>query len=370
MYNINESPITNFSKHLKSKKNSIDLTIGEPYLITPTKIKKATIKALKQNKTKYSSSFGNIQLIDSILEYEKNKNNYLYKRENVIITTGATASIYLSLCTILQENDEVIIPCPFYPDYKQVLDYNKCKMVLLETKKNNYQIDYSELKSKITQKTKCIIINSPNNPTGCIYDKKSIENIYLIIKEFNLFLLLDNCYEQIKINNEINNFSKYPDIKNQIIICQSFSKTYFMTGWRLGYLICNDYLIKKINTLYQTINVCTNTFIQYGGIIAFKINLKKYQKIYNKHLNYAYNKIKKIGLDVYKPLGAIYLFPSIKKINLSSDKFCIELLEKYNVGVMPGICFGADDHVRINFMVKFKKLKKGLKLLYKYIKNR
>ena len=142
-----------------------------------------------------------------------------------------------------------------------------------------------------------------------------------------------------------------------------------MTGWRLGYLICDSSYLKKINILHQSINVCTNTFIQYGVIQALNYNFKKRKRKYLKNLNYAYNQIIKMGLPVYKPDGAFYLFPSIKNLKIDSSSFCLGLLEKYHVAILPGVSFGSDEHIRINFLVSFRKLKLGLKRLKKHLKT-
>lgn len=366
MLKIKESPITSFKNLIKNKKNTIDLTIGEPYFKTPFIVKIKTCLSILNNNTRYTSKQGNIKLINEILKYEYKFNNYKFNTDNVLITNGSSSSIYLSLKTILNSTDEVIVLSPAYPDYKQILDITNNKIVYFDTTPFNYQIDFNELNKLITKNTKCIIINSPNNPTGVVYNIESINNVYKIAKKYNLYLILDNCYEQLS-RVQIPNFSKYLDILNNIIICGSFSKSYSMTGWRLGYLIGNKDLIKNATLINQAINICIPPFIQKGATYCFSNNLNNRKRIYLKHLNYAYNRLIKMGLDVYKPEGAIYLFPSIKKYHTNSFSFCSDLLDNYGVAVLPGEIFNDDTHIRINFLVSFKKLRKGLNLIEKYL---
>lgn len=366
MLKIKESPITSFKNLIKSKKNTIDLTIGEPFFKTPFIVKIKTCLSILNNNTRYTSKQGNIKLINEILKYEYKFNNYKFNTDNVLITNGSSSSIYLSLKTILNSTNEVIVLSPAYPDYEQILDITNNKIVYFDTTPFNYQIDFNELNKLITKNTKCIIINSPNNPTGVVYNIESINNVYKIVKKYNLYLILDNCYVQLS-RVQIPNFSKYLDIYNNLIICGSFSKSYSMTGWRLGYLIGNKDLIKNATLINQAINICIPPFIQKGAIYCFSYNLKKRTKIYLKHLNYAYNKLIKMGLDVYKPEGAIYLFPSIKNYHTTSFSFCSDLLNNCGVAVLPGEIFNDDTHIRINFLVSFKNLRKGLNLLEKYL---
>ena len=267
--NLQDSIITEFAELAASIDGSLKLTFGQPDFNTPKVIKEAAKKQIDLNRTRYESARGNDLLINNITEYEKNHNNYSYSTDEVVITNGATGAIYIALCTLLNKDDEVIIPCPYYPEYEPVVTRCEAKVINYFNEQFDYQLDYDTLENLITPKTKCLILTSPNNPTGVILNDKSIEVAYKLVKKYNIYLLLDNCYEQL-VYDKIANFSKYPDIKDYILICQSFSKPYAMTGWRLGYLLAPKYFIDAAVKLHQYLNVSITSFIQDAGVIALK----------------------------------------------------------------------------------------------------
>lgn len=377
MININKqllslqpSKIKQFNDLTKTYQTKNILSIGEPYFETPKKIKNACIKSLKNNNTHYSLSTGFLDVRQKIVDFENNIHNTSYKTENVIITNGSTEGINLALLSILNEDDEVIIFIPAYNLYRQIIEFTKAKVIPINTENDSFQLNYDKLKQEINQNTKAIIINSPNNPTGIIYNEESQNNLIRLIENKNIWLIIDNVYEQINFSNQnlkiIYNNKK---IIKQTIICQSFSKSYAMTGWRIGYLIGNNSLVNQIAKLHQMLVVSTNSFIQKTIINALDYNNSKMIKSYQKNVLYAYNRIIKMGLEVIKPNGGFYLFPSIKKYNLDSWEFCERFLKEYQTAILPGICFELEGYIRISICVKYKTLNESLNNLEKFINH-
>lgn len=366
---LENSLITEFSNRAKKVPGCLYLTIGQPDFPTPNIIKEATINAINDNQTSYSPTDGIDSLKESICKYEKKHNQMLYHPNQVIVTVGATEAIYIALTTLLTPNDEVIVPTPYYPEYKPVIELNQAKFVTFDTTTNHYQLRMEELEKVVTKKTKCLILTSPNNPTGTILDEESIDVAYQLVKKYDIFLLLDNCYEQLYYNHTPKNFANHPDIWKNLIICQSFSKPYAMTGWRLGYLLGEENFIKEASKLHQYITVSVNTFIQHGALTAFSYQPTYELNTYQKRRDYAYNRLIKMGLSVEKPDGAFYLFPSIAQTKMSSLTFCTKLLEEQKVAVTPGIAFGKDDHFRICYCVSEDILEESLNRLDVFLKS-
>lgn len=377
MLNINqqlltmeESKIKQFNDLARIKNAKYILSIGEPFFETPLAIKKACFNALKNNYTHYSPADGYEDVKQKIISFENVNHCTKYKTDNVLITNGSTDAITSTLLTILNEEDEVIVLLPAYNLYHQICKFFKAKVININTELDNFQIDYQKLASVITSKTKALIINSPNNPTGIIYDEKSQTNLINLMKKYHFWLIIDSVYEQINFShNTLHRLFNDETLIDRIIICQSFSKSYAMTGWRIGYIIGNNHLVKQITKLHQILTVSTNSFIQKTLIATLDFDNSKMISKYQKNSEYAYKRLLSMGLEVIKPMGGFYLFPSIKKYSTDSWAFCVEFLKKYQTAILPGICFGLDGYVRISICSDFKSLKEALDNLENYLKN-
>ena len=365
---LENSIINEFANIADKKAGCLKLTYGQPNYNTPNVIKNELIRSVNNNRTKYENAQGNIKLIHKIIEYEKSYNNLNYKPDEVLITNGATGAIYIALTTLLNNDDEVIIPCPYYPEYIPVVEKCEGKVILYHNKEYNYQLEYNSLNSLITNKTKCLILTTPNNPTGTILNEKSLEIVYKLVKQYKIYLLIDTCYEKIVFNSKTN-FSYFNDIKDYLLICHSFSKTYSMTGFRLGYLLGPKYFIENATKLHQYLNVSVTTFVQDAGTKALDYHPLNELLFLKENMEYAYNRLSKMNLEVTKPDGAFFLFPSIKKFNIDSYTFCKRLIEEMNVAFIPGIAFGTDENIRISICVEFEYLKEALDRFEMFIKK-
>ncbi len=364
---IEPSKIRAFNNYAIENSAKYFLTLGEPDFDSLSSVKEATINAINQNETHYAHSNGLLALRKAISEFEFKLNKVKYDENEILITHGSTSAVSVALQTVMNEDDEVIVPTPAYPLYKSTINFYKGKYIPLDTTINNFEISKEMLNSVLSNKTKAIIITTPNNPTGHILSDDSLNNIYEFAKENNVFVICDDCYNQLVYGERRLGFSKYQDIKDRIVVCQSFSKSYAMTGYRLGYMMADNYFIVQASKINQNLNSCLNTFVQIGAIKALDENPEFMIKDYKERRDYTFKRLKEMGFDINLPEGAFYLFPSIKKYNMDSLTFCKKLVDSKKVAIIPGMCFEADDFVRISYCVNKDVLSKSLDLIQEFI---
>ena len=343
------------------------LTLGEPDFDTPDEIKQSMVKALELGKTSYGISYGSEELRQAIGAYEARVNKVNYEPNEILVTAGATESLTVALMTMLNPGDEVINLIPAYPLYKNVVTFAGAKMVNIDISKNNFQLSTEMLEAAITAKTKAIILTSPNNPTGTILSDESLEVVYQSVKKHQFFVISDEVYNQLVYTERRLGFSKYQDIRDYIIVCQSFSKPYAMTGWRLGYLMGPLWFISEAMKAHQYMVLAVNTFIQYGGITALDYDVTAMVQSYGERRDYVVQRLSGMGLEFPDPEGAFYVFLSIEKYGLKSWEFCERLVHAEGVALVPGICFEADDHIRVSYCVEMETLARGLDGLERFI---
>ena len=343
----------------------IKLQTGEPHFPTPNEIKLATIKALKENKTHYSHSRGIFELRNTLCQlYNQKFEIEINPYKNILITPGAKQAILYFMLSILNERDEVIIPTPSWMTYAESVKIAGGTPVFLECdKENGFELFSENIKDVISNKTKAVLLNNPNNPTGKIISKETLQDINHLCIENDILLVCDEIYDRIIFHgfDYRSILSINPKLENVVYI-NGFSKTYSMAGWRLGYVIADEYLINSMLKVQQTSVTNPTTFIQYGAVEALKSGevfvqeaLIEYQG--NKDiLLEGFKNIK--NFDLLEPEGAIYAFIDISKITNNSEKFSLELLEKCKVSTVPGIAFGkgGEDYIRICFATEKEKL--------------
>ena len=366
---LEESLIRKFNIHAQLKGAKYFLTLGEPDFPTPKIIKEACIKALEADKTKYSLTVGNQGFRRKIREFELNKNEVDYEEDEILITTGSTEALTCSLLTMLNPGDEVILLTPTYPLYQQIINFAGGQVINYDTSSDQFQINEKRLASLITNRTKAMIITSPNNPTGTILSDESLDIIHRAVIQHGFFVISDECYNQIVYGPRRLGISKFQDIKDSIIVCQSLSKPYAMPGWRLGYMLAPKGFLKHAMKMHQYMVVCVNTFIQDAGMVAMDFDPSEMVESYEMRRDYVYSRLCEIGIEVVKPEGAFYMFPSIKKYGLDSWEFCSRLVEEEGIALIPGKCFGADDFVRISYCVEMSVIIQAIDGLERFIKN-
>ena len=363
--NCNESKSNKFTplinKLKKEGKDIISFAVGESDLNTPELIKNETILAIKNNKTKYSPVSGITQLKERIAKKEK------VNIENIIITNGSKQGLFEIFQMILNDFDEVIIPVPYWPSYSEQIKLTKGKCIYSNT--INHQLNIKDIKNKINEKTKAIVINSPNNPTGAVYNNEDINEIIALSQKNNFYVIYDGAYEDLNYIDEKLNLK----LNKYLIQVKSFSKNFSMSGFRLGYVIASKKIISNLNKIQSHITGNVNTFSQYGAIKSFDIysdETEKRKNIFKKKRNLAYSLCSEI-FDCIKPQGGFYLFPDVSnKLNgKTTEEFTEMLLTKANVLVMPGTIFGMKNHIRISYTCSENEIIEGFSRIKKCLDN-
>ena len=363
---------------LKAKgKNIINLGIGQPDFLTPDNIVNAAIKALKNGYHGYTTSNGLIELREAVSENIFNEYNVSINPENILITPGGKPVIFYSSLILGEENSEIIYPDPGFPIYRSMIKYSGAKAIpIILKEENNFEINFDELVPLINEKTKLIILNNPNNPTGSFMDKKKIDQFVKIIEDYpNIVILSDEIYSKIIFdNNKMPSLIKYESIRDRLIVLDGWSKTYCMTGWRLGWGIWPKNLINHANKLAVNDHSCANAVSQIAGIEALRGSQKSVKKIlkeFQERRDLIYMGLNSLeNISCFRPGGAFYAFPNVSKTNLSGDKFAEKALEEFGVAVVSGSSFGdsAKKYVRFSFANSKENIDKALKILKKMCK--
>tara|TARA_B110000014_G_scaffold264004_1_gene262844 strand:- start:1698 stop:2861 length:1164 start_codon:yes stop_codon:yes gene_type:complete len=357
-------------------KNIVHLEIGEPDFDSPSYVIDAAKEALDQGFTHYGPSAGQPELRNAIAIHQGEFNGYSISPENVIVTPGGKPVMFFSLLALIEEGDEVIYPNPGFPIYESMINYSggtPIPMKLEETKDFNANIN--DLRKLITDKTKMMIINSPNNPCGSVTTKDDLKQIAEIAIENNLIVLSDEIYKDMYYEGEHYSITKFNGMKERTIILDGFSKSYAMTGWRLGYGIFPDFLVEDITKLMTNSVSCTSVFSQMAAIAAlegsreFTINMMEKFKIRRDIIVNGLNSIE--GVTCRTPLGAFYAFPNISGTGLSSSDFADIALNEYGVALLSGTAFGeyGDNYIRISFANSEENLLKAIDRLNDMIKK-
>ena len=350
-------------------KDIINLGIGQPDFKTPINIQEAAIKAIKDGHHGYTPSNGIPELREAVSELILKKYDAQIKPENVLITPGGKPVIFISALLLGGEDKEIIYPDPGFPIYRSMIRYSGAKAVPLQlSEKDNFEINLDTLKELISDKTSLIIINNPNNPTGSYMNKQKICDLINLLNEFpNICILSDEIYSNIIFNNEkMPSLLEFENIKNRLIVLEGWSKTYCMTGWRLGWSVWPENLIEYANKLCVNYNSCATSISQYAGLEAIKGSQSEIFKIvseFQKRKEYVYNQLNKLDkISCFNPGGAFYAFPNISKSGLSGSKFAEIALEEKGVALVPGSSFGdnANDFVRISFANSLENIKEAI----------
>ena len=363
------SGIRRFTYLVRSTPGACALTIGEPDLNTPEVVKEAAKAALDANDTHYPPGNGYDYMLQAVSDFEAKHHGLHYSPDEIIMTVGATESLYIAFSTILNPGDEVIIPTPAFGLYESIVQLCRGVPVFLPTEKNKFQIDPQALKAAITPKTKAIILTSPNNPTGCIYKKENLDAIHDVLKDLPIFVLCDDVYRTLTYTEGYHSFSEYQDMRDRIIVIQSFSKPYAMTGWRLGYCLADAPIRDRMQIFHQYCVVSVPSFVQPACVAALESDTSGVVEIFRKRKEYVYHRLIDMGLEVQEPEGAFYMFINIEKYGMDSITFCEKMLTEGLVGLIPGIYFGTEGYARLSYCYSDEDLKEGLDRIEKFIKT-
>lgn len=361
----------------KQGKSIVHLEIGEPDFDTPKNIKDAAAKALSAGHTHYTPSAGMLELRQVVAEYISKTRKLDVKPEEVVITPGGKPVMFFSILALVNQGDEVLYPNPGFPVYESVIKFVGAKPIPIPLKEENeFSLDPEYVKKKITKKTKMIILNSPENPTGGVIPRKQLKVIADCLEHRDdVFVLSDEIYSRIIYEDKPESISQFPGMKEKTIILDGFSKSYAMTGWRLGYGVMRKDLAAKMAQLMTNSNSCTNTFVQFAGIEALKGPQTEPEKMvaeFRKRREVivdGLNSIKRITCK--KPHGAFYVFPNITGTGMDSRKLADHLLHNAGVAVLSGTSFGqyGEGYLRLSFANSVENIKKALDSIEKSLKK-
>ena len=345
----------------------IALALGEPEFDTPQEIRDEVTCALQRGETHYPPNNGTPFLRRSISEY-MSAQGFDYAPDDVIVTDGATEALHATLLAMLEPNDEVIIPTPAFGLYESIVRVNHAFPVFLDTARADFQIDEDALRDRVTPATKAIVICSPNNPTGCIFNAASLDAVARVAAETGIYVICDDVYNRLVYTGGYERCAlRHPELLEQTVVVDSFSKPWAMTGWRIGWLAADPSLAVQIAKAHQYMVSSAVSFEMPAAAAALSVDPAPMLETYRARRARVLAALEKMGLSVVEPAGAFYVFPSIKGTGLTSEQFCARAIEEAGVGLVPGSCFGSEGYVRLSYCVSDEDLDEGLRRLDRFV---
>ncbi len=372
---VKPSGIRKFFAIAEEMDNVISLGVGEPDFKTPWHIRQQGIEYLEQGKTRYTSNSGLIELREEIARYYKRKFNISYDaKTEVLVTVGGSEGIDMAIRAIIEPGDEVLIVEPSFVCYKPIVEV--CSGVatpLVTVEENEFKLTPDELRNAITDKTKMLVLPYPNNPTGAIMTKDELEEIAKVCVEKDIFVLSDEIYSELTYSEEGHtSIASLDGMQERCVVINGFSKTYSMTGWRLGYALGPAPIIQQMTKLHQFAIMSAPTNSQYAAIDALKNGDRDIQKMKNEYdmrRRFVVDGFNKIGLKCFEPKGAFYCFPCIKSTGLSSEEFCEQLIKAKRVAVVPGNAFGdcGEGFIRVSYCYSIENIRDAINAIGEFV---
>jgi len=374
---IKPSGIRRFFDIASEMKEVISLSIGEPDFSTPWHVRQEGIKTLEQGKTWYSPNRGFTELREEICKWIERKYHVSYHADtDVLVTVGGSEAIDLCIRCLINPGDEVLIPEPSFVCYVPMTEMAKGKPVIIETKaEDQFRLTAKALREKITPKSKLLILPFPNNPTGAVMRREHLEEIAEVVREHNLLVLSDEIYGELTYGHSGHvSFAEIEGMKERTVLVNGFSKTYAMTGWRLGYAVGPEEILSPMTKLHQYAIMSSPTMAQYAAIEALRNgdeDIVSMREEYDMRRRLIVDTFNSIGLSCFEPEGAFYVFPSIKSTGLTSEEFCEKLLYAEHVAVVPGNAFGdcGEGFVRVSYSYSLNHITEALKRIERFIKS-
>jgi aminotransferase len=371
---IKPSGIRKFANLVAGYKDAIGLTLGQPDFPTPEHVKQAAKNAIDENRTTYTVNPGLLDLRLAACDFVLKKYNLSYKAEEVIITVGGSEAIDIALRTILTEGSEVILPGPVYPGYEPLIRLAGGVPVHVDTRDTEFKITADRLAAAITEKTRCVILPYPSNPTGCLLTEAELRAIADVLKDRDIFVISDEIYSELIYEGRHNSIAVYPEMREKTIVINGLSKSHSMTGWRIGITFAPTYITAQMLKVHAFIVACASSISQYAALEALTsgVNDAEQMKVeYRKRRDFVYSRLIDMGMECVKPEGAFYLFPSVKKWGMTSIEFATRLLEEQRVAVVPGDAFSdyGEGYLRISYAYSMEKLALALDRMETFVRE-
>lgn len=354
----------------------ISLGVGEPDFDTPWHIREAAIYSIESGKTHYTANQGLLELREEICLYQKRRFQLEYDPvDNVIVTVGGSEAIDIAMRAIVNPGDEVILMEPSYVAYTPSVELTGALPVHIKLEREDqFKLTPEKLKAAITPKTKAILMNFPSNPTGGVMTKEDYAKLVPILKEHEIIVISDEIYAELTYDGTFCSPANFDEIKDQVIIISGFSKAYAMTGWRLGYVLANKTFTDAMNKIHQYIIMSAPTAAQYGAIDALRngdIHVAEMRESYMTRRNFITKGFNRIGLPTHLPHGAFYIFPDIRGTGLTSDEFCVQLLEDQRVACVPGTAFGdaGEGFIRVSYAYSIDHIREAIERIDRFMEK-
>jgi aminotransferase len=371
---IPSSGIRVFFDLVLGMKDVISLGVGEPDFVTPWNVRESAIYSLEQGYTSYTSNKGLFELRQDISRHLKNKYSLGYDPQNeILITVGVSEALDLALRAIINKGDKILVPEPYYVSYGPLVTLAQGRPVFIKTSpENGFKITAGDILRHCDSKTKGIVLNYPNNPTGASYTKKELKEIAKAVLKRNLIMISDEIYCDLTYDFEHTPFPTLPKMKERTIYLNGFSKSYAMTGWRIGYVCASEKIVSLMTKIHQYTMLCAPIMSQMAAREALKSgerSLQEMKREYRRRRELVISGLNEMGLTCHKPQGAFYAFPSIKRSGLSSMDFAKGLLKKERVALVPGTAFGpsAEGYVRISYASSLSNIKEALARIKRFL---
>ena len=373
---IKPSGIRKFFDIVSEMDDAISLGVGEPDFDTPWHIRDEGIYSLEKGRTFYTSNAGLKELKVEICNYLKRRFDLEYDfTHEVLVTVGGSEAIDIALRAMIDPGDEVLIPQPSYVSYEPCAVLADAVPVFINLKaENQFRLTAQELRDAITDKTKVLVLPFPNNPTGAIMERKDLEAIAEVVLEKDLFVISDEIYSELTYGRDHVSIVQIPGMKERTILINGFSKSYAMTGWRLGYACGPRLILDQMLKIHQFAIMCAPTTSQYAAVEALRNgdrDVQEMREAYNQRRRYLMHAFKEMGLPCFEPYGAFYVFPCIKEFGLTSDEFALRFLQEEKVAVVPGTAFGecGEGYIRISYAYSLENLKLAIGRLADFVKR-
>ena len=371
------SGIRKFFSIAEELDNVISLGVGEPDFLTPWHIRNTAIDYLDKGATRYTANAGLAALRAEICDFYARKYNIEYNsKTEALVTVGGSEGIDMAIRSVISPGDDVLLVEPCFVCYRPIVEICGGNVITINTKaEDNFKLTADEIEAAVTPKTKLIIMLYPNNPTGAVMRKEDLVKIIPVIKKHDLLVLTDEIYSALTYGNEAHtSIASLPGMKERTIVINGFSKTYSMTGWRLGYALAPAEIISQMTKLHQFAIMSAPTNSQYAAVEALKNgdgDIEKMREEYDLRRRYTVSRFNEMGLTCFEPEGAFYAFPSIKSTRLSSDDFCEKLIMDKRVAVIPGNAFGecGEGHIRVSYCYSIDNIKKAADRIEEFVNS-
>lgn len=364
------SGIRRFNQLARETPGCVSLTLGEPGEDTPAAVRARVTEDLAAGYTHYPPNNGYPWLREAIAgrECAGGIPAAIAAADNVIVTSGATEALFVALTLVLDPGDEVIVPTPAFSLYESIVTLQGGVVVPLDTGADGFQIRAAALGRCVSSRTKAIVLNSPNNPTGCVLDEESLDVVADVALAHGLFVICDDVYEQLVYVDGYRRFAAaYPGLADRTLVVNSFSKPWAMTGWRLGWLMCVEPLVREAAKIHQYAVSSVPAFVQHAAQEALAYDVAPMRESYRRRRDMTVAAVEGMDLPLTVPEGAFYAFPRIEGLGLTSDEFCERAIREAGVALVPGSCFGAEGYVRISYACSEDQLRDGLRRLAGFV---